>query len=217
MLAAWPLLSCASAPGAAASRGGPVAEQKPQQEVAPEAPERRLEPGVADSEAAVPEVPRDAPPPLEPLRRFTKAERKRIGRVQKHVSRAAHKHQIAPSLINGIIWVESKFERRARGRRGPRGLMQIMPRTARYVARQLRRKYRPYSASFNIDAGTYYFARMLERFDGNQVLALVAYHRGPARVRDWLQTTEPLPEVSRIYVQRVLSAAAAFGERLGLD
>ncbi len=150
------------------------------------------------------------------LRAWTEEERKRIRVVQRHVKRAAKKHKVGASLINGIIWVESKFEVFARGREGPRGLMQLMPRTSRAIARELRRKHRPYAPSFNVDAGSYYFAKLLKRFDGRVRVALAAYKMGPASVKDLLARGEPIPGSSQRYAQRVLVAASAFEKRLGL-
>lgn len=151
------------------------------------------------------------------LRAWTEEERKRIRVVQRHVSRAAKKHNLGASLINGIIWVESKFEVFARGPVGARGLMQLMPRTSRAIARKLRRKHRPFAPSYNIDAGCYYFAKLLKRFDGRVRLALAAYKMGPASVKALLARGEPIPGSSQRYAQRVLVAASAFEKRLDLD
>jgi hypothetical protein len=155
------------------------------------------------------------PPPVPPseLRELTPEELARYRRVQRFVHAAARENDLPPDLINGIIWVESKFEAKARGRRGPKGLMQVMPKTGRWIATKIGRKYLPFNAEFNIHAGTYYFAAMVKRYDGNLTLALVAYHRGPADVDQWARDGTPLPEVSRLYVERVFTAARAFRTR----
>ncbi len=171
----------------------------------PPAPETPPEPPVVEPQ----------PPPPEPLRAWSAKEERRIKSVQRHVKKASGKHGVPASLINGIIWIESKFKPWARGREGPRGLMQLMPRTSRALARELRRKHRPYSASFSIDAGTYYFSKLIKRFDGNLRLALAAYKQGPASIKDLMRRGEPLPGCSQRYIQRVLTAADAFVERLG--
>jgi soluble lytic murein transglycosylase-like protein len=160
---------------------------------------------------AVPSIEPIEPPPE--LREFTKEELARIRRVQPIVHSAAREHDLPADLVNGIIWVESKFEQKARGRKGPRGLMQLMPRTGREIARQIELQYLPFNANFNIRAGTYYFARMVQRYDGNLTLALAAYHIGPAHVDRWVRDNEPLPEVTRTYVERVFTAARAFRSR----
>lgn len=151
--------------------------------------------------------------PTIALRDFSEHELERIDRVQPIVRAAAMEHGVPPSVVNGIIWVESKFLPEARGKRGPRGLMQVMPRTGREVARALGRTYQPHDPDFNIHAGTYYFARMMERFGNDPTLALAAYNIGPAVVKSWLDANEPFGEATERYVERVLSAADAFRRR----
>lgn len=162
--------------------------------------------------APVGAVPRPTVHP-QPAPTFSAAERARIQRLQPLVRRIARRHRVPWPLVDGVIWVESRFQVRARGRRGPRGLMQLMPRTARAIARDLGRRYRPLSADFNVDAGTFYLRRMLQRFDGDRTLALCAYQRGPGAVRRMLQRGAPLPARSERYVGRVLAAAAVFRAR----
>jgi soluble lytic murein transglycosylase-like protein len=152
---------------------------------------------------------------VEPARDFELAalsadQRTRIARVQPIVHVAARAHDVPPHLVNGIIWVESKFQRKARSKSGANGLMQLMPRTGREVARQLGLSYAPYDAEFNIHAGTYYFARMVERFQGDVRLALVAYNTGPGVVEGCLRSNRPLPQQSESYAEHVFTAARAF-------
>ncbi|MDD9937527.1 MAG: lytic transglycosylase domain-containing protein [Myxococcales bacterium] len=153
----------------------------------------------------------DRPPPT--LRRFRAAERQRIAAVQPLVRQASLSHGIPTDVINGIIWVESRFHRRAVSRVKAQGLMQVMPRTGREVAQQLRRAYRPFDPAFNIDAGTYYFSRMVRRFDGNLRLALAAYNIGPGTVQRWLDRGQPLAARSERYIDDVFNAARAFRAR----
>lgn len=151
--------------------------------------------------------------PAVALRDFSAQELERIDCVQSIVRAAAMEHGVPPAVVNGIIWVESKFLPEARGKRGPRGLMQIMPRTGREIARKLGRPYQPHDPEFNIHAGTYYFARMMERFGNDPTLALAAYNIGPAVVKNWLDANEPFGEATGRYVDLVLSAADAFRRR----
>jgi soluble lytic murein transglycosylase-like protein len=152
------------------------------------------------------------PPPM--LRPFSDGELHRIDRVQSIVHAAARDHGLPPDIVNGIIWVESRFVPTALGKKGPRGLMQIMPRTGRELARELGRSYAPYDPDFNIHAGSLYFARMVRRFDGNLRLALAAYNIGPAVVDRWMRDAEPLPGHSNAYVDDVFTAARTFRDRL---
>ena len=151
------------------------------------------------------------PPPM--LRAFSPPERERIERVQPIVHSAAREHGLPPDLVNGIIWVESKFIPSARSKKGPRGLMQLMPSTARELARDLDVAYAPLDPEFNINAGTCYFARLLRHFEGNLRLALAAYNIGPAVVDGWMRDAAPLPDRSRAYVDNVFTAARTFRTR----
>ena len=146
---------------------------------------------------------------------FGTKDRLRIGAVQRLVRNAAATSELSPDLINGIIWVESKFDTGARGYRGSRGLMQLMPRTSRALAHELGLQHRPHQAAFSIRAGSHYFATLLRWFDEDVPTALAAYKLGPGTVRSLLDSGEPLPAVSQRYAQRVLVAAQAFRGRLG--
>ncbi len=118
---------------------------------------------------------------------------------------------------------ESAFDQKAISRAGARGLMQLMPRTARITAKKINHKYirknLTLKPSYNIKLGSFYFKEMLEKFDGSFVLALASYNAGPNRVKRWLKTygdprkdsidqvtwIELIPiSETRNYVQRVL-------------
>ena len=150
---------------------------------------------------------------LGPLREFSRQEWQRIRAVQPAVRKAARHNGLSSALINGMVWVESKFKRRARGRRGPRGLLQLMPRTGKAMARRLGRRYAPYKADFNIAAGVAYLRLMYERFERLE-LALAAYNGGPGAVLRWRRSGSPAPGPRHRYVTRVLQAARAFCTRL---
>lgn len=153
-----------------------------------------------------------APEPAEPLP-FDDEQLERIYAVQDIVGAASAAHGVEISLINGLIWVESKFEPRARGPAGAQGLMQLMPRTAGAMAKRLDRKRNSYDPDFNIHAGTLLLARLLDRFEGDERLALAGYNRGGGTVSKWVRNGQPLPEGAESFVARVLSARDLF-ERL---
>lgn len=204
------LAACASrAPADVGPRTGADALHDPAREWS--GAERRGAPRTRDEGPPAVSVQREDPPIA--LRPFSANELARIEEVQPIVRAAAMEHGVPPAVVNGIIWVESKFLPEARGKRGPRGLMQIMPRTGREIARQLGRIYRPHDPEFNIHAGTFYFARMMRRFRNDPSLALAAYNVGPAVVDEWLAENEPFGEATERYVDRVLSAADAFRRR----
>lgn len=156
---------------------------------------------------------RSSAPALGALPSFTESQWQRIEQVQPAVAAAARAHRLSPALINGVIWVESRFDVRARGSRGPRGLMQLMPRTGRAMAQRLGRRYAPHDAAFNVAAGTTYLMLMYRRF-GALDLALAAYNAGPVAVVRWQRDGSPPQRPRRRYVASVLRAAEAFCVRM---
>ncbi len=138
------------------------------------------------------------------------AQREQIAAVQPEVEEAAKRYQIDPGLVNGIIWVESKFNARARGPGGTQGLMQLMPATARELAKSLGERPRPYDPGFNIRAGSLYLSRMIKRF-GDVKLGLAAYHGGPGHVLKWQKAGKRgIPDGSKKYVEKVFAARDRF-------
>ncbi|MFQ5790950.1 MAG: transglycosylase SLT domain-containing protein [Acidobacteriota bacterium] len=111
------------------------------------------------------------------------------------VHRYAADQQLDPYLVAGLIRQESTFDPKVRSRAGARGLMQIMPSTARKLARQLRRRYRLrdlYEPEVSIRYGTLYLRQILDRFRGRVVHALASYNAGPHRVKGWAATDPDL-------------------------
>ncbi len=125
---------------------------------------------------------------------------------------AAREYNMPKDLIFGIIWVESRFNPEAVSPVGARGLMQLMPRTADYLAECIDWSGRndSFEPDFNVAAGTYYIARLIKQFDGDVDLALAAYNAGPTKVRRWLAGTG-LPKVSIEYATMVQTARTFFG------
>lgn len=95
------------------------------------------------------------------------------------------------ALIHSIIRQESAFSVNAQSHAGARGLMQLMPFTAKRVAKSLKVRYYKSALTknpqYNITLGTKYIKDMLERYDGSLPLALAAYNAGPGRVKIWLK------------------------------
>jgi len=130
--------------------------------------------------------------------------------VQPIVKRAANTHRLDAALLNGVIWVESRFDPRAQSSAGARGLMQLMPSTARDLADKMGRgRARSYDPEFNVAAGAFYLARLRQRYRGDVRLALAAYHAGPGNVDRWIRRGG-LPDTSRQYVSRVFAARDRF-------
>lgn len=127
---------------------------------------------------------------------------------------------------------ESELDARAASSVGARGLMQLMPATARGMADAVGIEYhadRLTEPLYNARLGTEYLARMLDRYDGSYVLATAAYNAGPGRVDKWLATLgdprggavdpviwiESIPYTeTRNYVMRVLESLHVYRARL---
>ncbi|PCC72570.1 Transglycosylase SLT domain-containing protein [Nannocystis exedens] len=143
--------------------------------------------------------------------RWPAGQREQIAAVQPHVRSAAKKNKLDPRLINAVIWVESKFNARARGPGGTQGLMQLMPSTARELASSLGERSRPLDPGFNVRAGSLYLARMIRKFDGNTELGLAAYHGGPGHVLKWRKAGKRgVPDGSKKYVEKINAAKKMF-------
>lgn len=141
----------------------------------------------------------------------------------------AQARKLDPSLIWGVMRRESLFDPLARSSVGALGLMQLMPGTARLVARTLGMK-RPRKSDIlhvenNIRFGTHYLKTVMDRFDNNVALAAAAYNAGPSNVHRWLPKksimsadlwveTVPYGE-TRNYVQAVLAYSTVFDKSLG--
>ncbi len=89
---------------------------------------------------------------------------------------AAARHQVSERLVAAVAWRESGFNPAAVSPKGARGVMQLMPGTARALGVD------PFNPAANIDGGADYLARLLRRFDGDQAKALAAYNAGPEAV-----------------------------------
>jgi soluble lytic murein transglycosylase-like protein len=114
----------------------------------------------------------------------------------KIIDSKANKYSVDPSLIKAVIKVESGFNERAVSRKGAKGLMQLMPATAREMG-----VFNLFNPEDNIEAGTRYLRYLLEKFDGDLKLALAAYNAGPTSVKKH-GTVPPIKETKR-YLKKV--------------
>lgn len=113
------------------------------------------------------------------------------------VDKKAKEHSLDPALVNAVIKTESNWNKYAISRKGAVGLMQLMPSTASML--QVKNLF---DAESNIDGGTRYLKYLIERFNGNLVLALAAYNAGPNKVERY-GDVPPIAETKN-YVKRVL-------------
>ena len=143
--------------------------------------------------------------------------------------------QLEHALVLALIRQESRFDRKARSHAGARGLMQLMPRTAREVARKMGlksdRDRLTADPAHNVALGSRYLADMIKRFDGSYLLATAAYNGGPRNVARWIAAngdprTDPNVNIidwiemipikeTRNYVQRVLEGTQVYRWQLG--
>jgi hypothetical protein len=152
----------------------------------------------------------DSAPATASLDQFSESERDRILAVQSIVAEAAAEHQLDPALINAMIWVESRFDPKAKSPAGARGLMQLMPATAAYLAKRMgESSARAYDPEFNVRAGALYLAEMKQKF-GDEQLAVAAYHAGPGNVKKWVDSGQQFPAYSQAYVAKVMDARGKF-------
>lgn len=145
------------------------------------------------------------------------------------ISRHAERQRLNKAWVYAVLRQESAFARDARSSAGAMGLMQLMPRTARAVARKiplrLRNRRQLLDPNTNIRLGAGYLRRMLDAFDEHPALASAAYNAGPHRVRQWLPKDEAMPadiwielipfKETRNYVQRVLVYTVIYEWRMG--
>lgn len=138
-------------------------------------------------------------------------------------------HESNWTFIHAITRQESQFDRAAISHAGARGMMQLMPGTAREVAGKLGMSYDAGSlttdTNYNMMLGSTYFQQMLSYFGGSYPLAVAAYNAGPGNVNKWLRANgdprgggiemvdwiEAIPIFeTRNYVQRVLENAVVY-------
>jgi soluble lytic murein transglycosylase-like protein len=121
----------------------------------------------------------------------------RYTRYDAHIHEAAELYQIPVALIRAVIKVESDYDPRVVSRVGARGLMQLMPSAAQDMGVQ-----NVHDPRENILGGTRLLRVLANRFDGDLVLTLAAYHSGGAKVARY-QEVPPFPRV-QLYVRLVL-------------
>ena len=135
---------------------------------------------------------------------------------------------IDPAWAYGLMRQESRFVSHARSHVGAGGLMQIMPDTAKLVARQMGETYNPAALTdmnTNIRYGTFYLSMIQSQLSNSPVLATAGYNAGPNRARRWQpdvqpiaadQYTETIPLIeTRDYVKHVMTNATHYGVLLG--
>ena len=145
------------------------------------------------------------------------------------IGAAAREYQIDEAWVFGLARQESRFVADIMSSAGAVGLMQLMPATARWVARQIgQTDYRVSSLDqpeLNAQMGNFYLRHVLDRLDGMPLLATAAYNAGPGRAQAWRGTApmegaiyaETIPfNETRDYVKKVMANAMFYQAQLGL-
>lgn len=143
---------------------------------------------------------------------------------EKNIKRYANQQKINPAWAFAIARRESSFMSDANSPVGAKGLMQIMPGTAKQLARKKISTRELLNAKSNIKLGTKYLRNLRDRHKGNQVLATAAYNAGPYRVKSWLKNSKPLPadiwietipyKETREYVKSVLAYQQIYQQKI---
>ena len=139
-----------------------------------------------------------------------------------------------PAVILGIARQESEFDQSTLSGPGARGILQVMPITARHVCRDYKIKCDiprlMKDPVYNTMMGSAYISDRMDEFSGSYVLTLAGYNAGPGRAREWIKefgdprdgSVDPIDWIHRIpfeetrdYVQKVLSNIQIYRARLG--
>jgi soluble lytic murein transglycosylase len=147
-----------------------------------------------------------------------------------------HEEAMDRNLLFAVIRQESQFYSEVVSGAGARGLMQLMPATAKRVAKTLKIPYRrsklTQDPAYNMRLGITYLTQMLDRYQGSRLLALAAYNAGPHRVDRWIKRfgdprkpgVDPIDWAERIpfgetrnYVQRILEAVPIYDLRMAAN
>ncbi len=143
----------------------------------------------------------------------------------KKIIQYANKRDINPAWAFAIARRESSFMPDARSSAGARGLMQIMPATAKELKGRPVDNWYLYNAENNIELGTKYLRELLDKNKGNHVLATASYNAGPHRITKWLKYGKIMPadvwietipfKETRNYVKSVLAYQEIYQHKQG--
>jgi hypothetical protein len=150
----------------------------------------------------------EAPSDLKPENRSSTAPAETKDQLfNQIIIEVAGRYELDPALIKAIIMAESGNNPKAVSKRGAKGLMQLMPITAKSLGVE-----DIFDPEHNINAGVVYFKKMLNLFDGDVKLALAAYNAGSKKVRKYKGI--PPFKATKIYIRKVFKYYELFKERM---
>ncbi len=126
--------------------------------------------------------------------------------IEDLIVRLSKKHGVDPALVKAVVEVESDFDPKAMSSVGAKGLMQIMPDTAKDLGIK-----DPFDPEDNLEGGIRYLKRLLNKYDNDISLALAAYNAGPGNV-DKHNGVPPFTE-TRNYVRKVLKLYTKYAQK----
>lgn len=144
--------------------------------------------------------------------------------IADNILASSEEFNVSPSLVAGVIYVESHYNPKATSRVGARGLMQIMPATARGISNRLSdvgfTEDKLYEPATNIRYGTFYLHELLDGYGNNLDLVLAAYNGGGAVANRLAASgTSAIPLETASFIVKVKHAqetyARLYGEDLG--
>lgn len=144
---------------------------------------------------------------------------------KEQLNASAAENNISPAWAFAITRRESSFMSDAYSGAGARGLMQLMPGTARYLEKSRVKNRKLYDPEFNVQLGTRYLRYLMDRMDNNSVLATASYNAGWRRVKNWLPKKSGIPmdiwvetipyKETRNYVKAVMAYKQIYSQQLG--
>jgi soluble lytic murein transglycosylase len=138
-------------------------------------------------------------------------------------------YQVPAAWIFAVIRQESAYQNHRTSSAGARGIMQIMPKTGKMLAKQQKTSTDLWDINVNVTLGSAYLKKLLAQFD-DWILATIAYNAGPTRLSIWLKSHQTLPSLpfdalieclpwfeTRNYIKNVVYFATMYQQRLGVN
>jgi soluble lytic murein transglycosylase len=142
-------------------------------------------------------------------------------RYEAIIRQASNENDLDPTFVAGVIYTESRFRPDAKSHREAYGLMQLLPKSARFIQRKsgIEGDYR--DPEVNIRLGTWFLGYLNDRYKGDERLMLAAYNSGEGAVDAWVSEegfdiAKDIPyKETRHYVKNALQARKTYQELYG--